>query len=160
MQYIFQLFKTMCYQFFRKESTYFTTKTRFSIEFSQHYWQESFDGDSFVSQSRFDAYVVCTTFHFGVPGNNQKSRFFKNSLLQGNSCSPVCGKHSEYIKRGWKFHELKCQQSASLLGKFRKSETYLAERALKAWYLKIEFHESHTIGHWCRMRQQNVPIRH
>ena len=26
-------------------------------EFSQHYWQESFDGDSFVSQSRFDAYA-------------------------------------------------------------------------------------------------------
>ena len=24
----------------------------FSNEFSQHYWQESFDGDSFVSQSR------------------------------------------------------------------------------------------------------------
>ena len=46
----------MCYQFFRKESTLFTTKTHFSNEFSLHYWQESFDGDSFVSQSRFDAY--------------------------------------------------------------------------------------------------------
>ena len=30
----------------------------FSNEFSQHYWQESFDGDSFVSQSRFDAYAI------------------------------------------------------------------------------------------------------
>ena len=27
-------------------------------EFTQHYWQESFDGDSFVSQSRFDAYAA------------------------------------------------------------------------------------------------------
>ena len=25
-----------------------------------HYWQESFDGDSFVSQSRFDAYAEIT----------------------------------------------------------------------------------------------------
>ena len=30
-----------------------------SKELSQHYWQESFDGDSFVSQSRFDAYASC-----------------------------------------------------------------------------------------------------
>ena len=30
----------------------------FSSEFSQRYWQESFDGDSFVSQSRFDAYAM------------------------------------------------------------------------------------------------------
>ena len=47
----------MCYQLFRKESTLFTSKTRFSDEFSQH-WQESFDDDSFVSQSRFDAYAT------------------------------------------------------------------------------------------------------
>ena len=61
LQNIFQLFKAMCYQLFRKESTLFTTKTCFSTfsnEFSQHYWQESFDGDSFLSQSRMDAYVV------------------------------------------------------------------------------------------------------
>jgi len=58
LQNIFQLFETMCYQFFRKESTLFTTRTRFSDEFSQHYWQESFDGDSFASQSRFDAYAA------------------------------------------------------------------------------------------------------
>ena len=44
--------------FFRKESTIFTTKTRFSNEFSQHYWQQPFDGDSFVSQLRFDAYAI------------------------------------------------------------------------------------------------------
>ena len=25
------------------------------VDSLQHYWQESFDGDSFVSQSRFDA---------------------------------------------------------------------------------------------------------
>ena len=29
----------------------------FSNEFSQLYWQESIDGDSFVSQARFDAYA-------------------------------------------------------------------------------------------------------
>ena len=33
----------------------------FSNEFSQRYWQESFDGDSFASQSRFDAYACGTT---------------------------------------------------------------------------------------------------
>ena len=36
----------MCYQFLRKESTIFTTKTRFSMLF-----------DSFASQSRSDAYA-------------------------------------------------------------------------------------------------------
>ena len=30
----------------------------FSNEFSQHYWQESLDGDSFASQSGFDAYAI------------------------------------------------------------------------------------------------------
>ena len=60
LQNIFQSFVTMCCQFFRKRAQ-FNTKTRsqcFSNEFSQYYWQESFDGDSFVSQSRFDAYAT------------------------------------------------------------------------------------------------------
>ena len=30
----------------------------------QPYWQESFDGDSFVSQSRFDAYAPLNPFNF------------------------------------------------------------------------------------------------
>ena len=60
LQNIFQLFETICYQIFCKDSTLFTTKTRFSNEFSQHYWQKSFNGDSFASQSRFDA---CTNQH-------------------------------------------------------------------------------------------------
>ena len=47
----------MCYQFYCKEIALITTKIHFSNEFSQHYWQESFDGDSFVSQSRFDTYA-------------------------------------------------------------------------------------------------------
>ena len=47
----------MCYQSFRKESALFTTKTRFSNEFPQHYLQESFNGDTFVNQPRFDAYA-------------------------------------------------------------------------------------------------------
>ena len=33
-------------------------------EFSQYYWQESFDGDSFASQSRFDA---CATTGLHIP---------------------------------------------------------------------------------------------
>ena len=33
----------------------------FSNEFSQRYWQESFDRDPFASQSRFDAYAPCPT---------------------------------------------------------------------------------------------------
>ena len=43
---------------FRKESMLFTTKGRFWNQFLQHYWQASFNGDSFNSQSRFDAYVI------------------------------------------------------------------------------------------------------
>ena len=35
----------------------------FSNEFSQHHWQESFDGDSFASQSRFDAYASVECGH-------------------------------------------------------------------------------------------------
>ena len=48
----------MCYQSFRKESTPFTSKIRSSNEYLQYSWQEFFDGDSFVSQSRFDAYAT------------------------------------------------------------------------------------------------------
>ena len=40
------------------------------------------------------------------------------------------------------------------------SGTFLAERALEASYLKMAFHESHTIGHWCRVGPQNLLIRH
>ena len=84
MQNIFQLFETMCYQFFRKESTLFTPKHAFRINspniigrtssmvipllanqdlahmLSQYYRQASFEGDSFVRQSRFDAYAYWT----------------------------------------------------------------------------------------------------
>ena len=45
---------------YRKESTLFYHQNTLHFErneFSQHYWQESFDGDSFVSQSRLDAYA-------------------------------------------------------------------------------------------------------
>ena len=31
----------------------------------QHYWWESFDGDSFASQSRFDAYAACMHIFYG-----------------------------------------------------------------------------------------------
>ena len=42
----------------------------FSNEFSQHHWQESFDGDSFINQSKFDDYAlatmkpICLSFEF------------------------------------------------------------------------------------------------
>ena len=42
---------------FGRKSTLFPTNTHFFDEFLQHYWQESSNGDSFVSQSRFDAYA-------------------------------------------------------------------------------------------------------
>ena len=51
----------MCYQFFAKKIQFLAPKHAsryFSNEFSQDYWQGSFDGDSFVSQSRFDAYAT------------------------------------------------------------------------------------------------------
>ena len=32
---------------------------------------------------------------------------------------------------------------------------FLAERAMKASYLKIDFHENHTIGYWCHMGPQS-----
>ena len=50
-----------------KESTLITIKTRLWNEFSQHYWQESFDGDSFVSQSKFDAYATRHTVVILIP---------------------------------------------------------------------------------------------
>ena len=42
----------MCYPFFHKENTLFTTKAHFLNEFSQHYWQESF-GDSFLTANHY-----------------------------------------------------------------------------------------------------------
>ena len=50
----------MCCQFLAKKVHFLPPKHAsrlFSNEFSQHFSQESFDGDSFVSQSRFDAYA-------------------------------------------------------------------------------------------------------
>ena len=43
----------------------------------------------------------------------------------------------------------------------QRSETVLAERALKALLFKnskIDLHESHTIGHWCHMGPKNLVI--
>ena len=34
------------------------------------------------------------------------------------------------------------------------------ERAMEASYLNMDLHESHTIGHWCRMGPQTLLIRH
>ena len=50
----------MGYQFLRKESTIFTTKTRFSVVFERILailLVGIFDGDSFASQSKFDTYA-------------------------------------------------------------------------------------------------------
>jgi len=40
------------------------------------------------------------------------------------------------------------------------SGAFLTERAMEDSYLKVAFHESHTIGHWCHMGPQNLLIRH
>ena len=48
---------------------YTTKKTRFSNKFSQPYWQESVDGDSFFSQSRFYAYAVSNIYPFKGRGS-------------------------------------------------------------------------------------------
>ena len=51
----------MRYQFFAKKVHFLSPKHAsrcFANEFSQNYCQESFDGDSFVNQSRFDACAV------------------------------------------------------------------------------------------------------
>ena len=57
----FQLFETMCYQYFRKESVLFTPKNmlleRILATLLANYQEDSLDGDSFVSQSRFDAFA-------------------------------------------------------------------------------------------------------
>ena len=71
----------MCYQFFRKESTFFTTKTRCSNEFSQHDWQESFDGDSFVSQSKFDAYAIQYYFLSLETKKQKQKRKFREMIM-------------------------------------------------------------------------------
>ena len=51
----------MCYQLFRKESVLFTPKNtlleRILATLLANYEEDSLDGDSFVSQSRFDAYA-------------------------------------------------------------------------------------------------------
>ena len=50
----------MCYQFLSKECTILPpehTSQCFSNEFSQDYWPESLNGDSFANQSRFDVYA-------------------------------------------------------------------------------------------------------
>ena len=61
----FSIIRKLCVIWFiRKESSHFTTKHAsrcFSNEFSLYYWQESFDGDSFVGQSRFGAYAMLVT---------------------------------------------------------------------------------------------------
>ena len=72
----------MCYQSFRNQSALFTPKTIsffakkvqflppkhasrcFLNEFSQQSWQESFDGDSFASQSRFHAFATSSANAF------------------------------------------------------------------------------------------------
>ena len=56
----FSIIQNYVYSIIIKESTLFTTKTRFSNEVWQHYLQESFDSDSFVSKSRLDTYAITT----------------------------------------------------------------------------------------------------
>ena len=55
----------MCYQLFRKESVLFTPKNtlleRILATLLANYEEDSLDGDSFVSQSRFDAYAMSVT---------------------------------------------------------------------------------------------------
>ena len=48
-------------------------------EFSQNYWQESFDGDSFASQSRFGAYVM----HPNVNNYHCKGHFINFMFIFG-----------------------------------------------------------------------------
>ena len=52
----------MCHQFFLKETTLFTPKNtlleRILATSLANYEEDSLDGDSFVSQSRFDAYAT------------------------------------------------------------------------------------------------------
>ena len=40
------------------------------------------------------------------------------------------------------------------------SGIFLAERFMKVSYLKMAFHESHTVGHCCRMGPQNLLLRY
>ena len=55
---------------------------------SQHYWQESFDGDSLVSQSRSDAYA---THLVGTPPSIGASlRHFRPMLYQWLYFSLAC----------------------------------------------------------------------
>ena len=60
----------MCYQFFLKETTLFTSKNtlleRILATSLAHYEEDSLDGDSSVSQSRFDAYAYKPRVIFGI----------------------------------------------------------------------------------------------
>ena len=63
----------MCYQFFRKESTLFTPKnTRLETILATslaNFEDDSLDGDSIFSQSRFDAYA-----DFSLPGGSKREK--------------------------------------------------------------------------------------
>ena len=75
----------MCYQFSHVESSLFTPKTQFFNEFSQHHWQESFNCDSFVSQSRFDIYAVAALVGnvFKVPMKTENNQQIFESNCHG-----------------------------------------------------------------------------
>ena len=62
LQNVFQLFETMSFKYFCKESTLFTPKNtlleRILATSLAIYEEDSLDDESFVSQSRFDAYAT------------------------------------------------------------------------------------------------------
>ena len=71
----FSIIRNYVISFFAKKVHFLPPKRAsrcFSNEFSQNYWQESFDGDSFVSKSSFDAYAC---------QNTQKASLWKRGLL-------------------------------------------------------------------------------
>ena len=83
----------MYYQFFFAKKVHLLPPNHasrcFSNEFSQHYWQESFDGDSFASQSRFDAYAIGRNPSMVIP------------LLANQDLTPMLGYMQ--LQRNWRF---------------------------------------------------------
>ena len=58
---IFFNYLKLCVVSLLAKKVHYLPPKHFSNEFSYHYWQKSFDGDSFASQSRFDAYADSNT---------------------------------------------------------------------------------------------------
>ena len=100
------------------------TKIHFSNEFSPHWWQESFDGDSFVSQSRFEVYAhsaaIETSRHLSTRVRehlltDKNSNIFKH-LRSSNKCKMACDEDCfTILDSANTYHHLKIKEALHIM---------------------------------------------